>query len=94
MESQSALLNCEIANLPEVACIDVRPCIALARRRVGDEGGEHGVVFGRDDVTDAEGVDVRFVLFGEGAGRFLANDFGECVAVDVKILLNDDAKLR
>ena len=76
------LLDRQIADLAQVASVDVGPGVPLAGLRLADVFGEVTFVFVRfDDVADAEGVDVGVVAAGEGAGCAFAAEFAESVGV-------------
>lgn len=85
LKSQPVLLDCQVADLSQVARINIAPCIALARRGPCQEGGEVALVFVRlDDISNAQGIDVGVEAAGEGACCFLGADFGEGIAGCVK----------
>ena len=91
LEAQAISLDAAVANLAEIARVDVAPGVTLAGSGRIEVGGEiAGVLVGLDDVADAEGVDIDAEAAGEGAGGALAAQLGGGVAVfrvDVVVLL-------
>lgn len=81
LKPQPALLDPKVANLAQVARVNVRPGVALPRCRVGDERREIASVLVRlNDVADAECVDVRLEAARKGACRLLVAHLGEGVS--------------
>lgn len=82
LESQSALLDSQIANLTKVSGVDVAPGVALPRLGEVDVGREVTLILVRlNHVADAEGVDVVLETTGKRTSGLLAADFGQGVAI-------------
>lgn len=75
LESETALLDCQVADLPKVTSIDITPCVALSRGWVVDICRKIPFVFmWFNHVADAEGINIIAEAAGEGASSFLSTD--------------------
>ena len=75
LESETALLDCEVADLSKITSIDITPCVALSRGWVVDISRKIPFVFmWFDHVADAEGINIILEAAGEGASSFLSTD--------------------
>lgn len=82
LEAEVVFLHAQVANLAEIAGIDVGPGVALAHLGVLDVLGEvAGVLVGFDDVADAQGVDVCVEAAGKATGYALAAELRDGVGV-------------
>ncbi|KAI7506393.1 UDP-glucose 4-epimerase [Hortaea werneckii] len=95
LEAQAVLLDAKVADLAQVARVDVGPGVAPPRLRLVDDGGEvAGVLVRLDHVADGERVDVVAVAPVEGARRALAAQLRQRVRVHrvaVVVLLQREA---
>lgn len=79
---QPVLLDAQVADLAQIAGIDIAPGIPQPRLGLPDVLGEVLLVLvGFDDVADPKAVDVVAEAVVEGAGGLLAADLGQSVRV-------------
>jgi hypothetical protein len=75
LESNPALLDCQVTNLTKVSGIDITPCVSLSRRRIAEIGWEIPLVFVRlYYVSDAECIDIISEASGKSSSSLLATD--------------------
>lgn len=90
LEPKPVLLQAQVDDLAEIACVDVVEDVAPALRRVREEIRETLVFMRLDHVADTQRIDVETRPALEGTRGHLVQDFGQTIAVhrvDVVVLL-------
>lgn len=73
LETQSIVLDAQVADLTEISRINVRPCVPFPGRWIVHVAGKVGLVLVRFDyITDAQRIDVRPKPAGKTSGALLA----------------------
>lgn len=74
LKPQTRLLNAEVAHLPEIPRVDIRPCVPLSRLWLPDMLGKVARVLMRlDHIPDDKYVDIDVEPSGETPGDPLAS---------------------